>query len=350
LANLPSIKIENFREKFTVLVEKSSDIVLTAHISPDDDSIGSLLALYGILSERFPEKNLRMLYGGRTSERHSIFTHFEKIQWVDDISEHLGSCDLLIMLDGGTYSRFSIHPEVLVAVPGRVIIDHHKSPPDEAGLVLQEPLYSSTAELLYNIFIAERDVVSKGLAECFLCGILGDTGNLAFVPDSRTEVFTVVQKLLACAGGTIASFRSRYGYVPKKVLPLLKELLNHLNEGSIEGWPFFQYSYIDRKTLAGGPYGNEDMSASSHIFIGQYLTNVEGSAWGFVVTPREDGTCRISSRSLPGSVNVRKLHEALGIGGGHDQASGGTMRDADPHASLMHIFEFLKRNDPANFQ
>jgi nanoRNase/pAp phosphatase (c-di-AMP/oligoRNAs hydrolase) len=92
---------------------------------------------------------------------------------------------------------------------------------------------------------------------------------------------------------------------------------------------------------------DEDMSAASHIYMSQYLTRIEGYGWGMVLTPRADGSCRISMRSLPGSVNVRDLQERLGAGSGHDRAAGGAFKDvSEPSECIARVLEFMKANKP----
>ncbi len=92
------------------------------------------------------------------------------------------------------------------------------------------------------------------------------------------------------------------------------------------------------------------MSAASHIYMGQYLPRVQGYAWGFVITPRIDGSTRMSGRSLATSVNVRDMHERLGIGGGHDRASGGIFKkeniDVEPKQCIVEVLEWMEHNVP----
>jgi nanoRNase/pAp phosphatase (c-di-AMP/oligoRNAs hydrolase) len=149
---------------------------------------------------------------------------------------------------------------------------------------------------------------------------------------------------------SIDSFRARYGTIPKRILPLLQALVKNTTYQSVSGWPDVQYTYIDRSVVQEGDYSDDEISAASHIYMGQYITRIEGYEWGFIVTPRNDGSVRMSSRSLETSVNVRNLHERLGIGSGHDRASGGSFPreavDREPKQCIVEVLSWMEHNTP----
>lgn len=47
---------KEFYSKFDDLIREATEIVITAHESPDEDSIGSVLSTYEILVTRYPKK------------------------------------------------------------------------------------------------------------------------------------------------------------------------------------------------------------------------------------------------------------------------------------------------------
>ncbi len=335
----------SFRESFYQLVEGANSIAITSHYSPDDDSIGSVLSVYQILANKYPTKSSRIIYTGIPSERHKSFEAFEKIEWVDDVANHLTGIDLLIMLDASQYGRFSRSPENLKVVSKTICIDHHASTPDEFTLLLVEPTMTSTCELIYYAFDVEKNI-DKDIAETILLGILGDTNNFSHVKPAQSQIFIIAKHLVETVGISIDAFRSRYAGIPKRIIPLLQELVKNTSYESVSGWPDVQYSFIPRPILEAENFSDEDVSAASHIYMGQYLPRVEGYGWGFVITPRTDKTCRMSGRSLPGSVNVRDLHERLGVGGGHDRASGGYFSESDPSVCIKNVLEWMKSNTP----
>lgn len=333
--------ISEFRTQFFDLVENSDHIVITAHISPDDDSIASVMAMCEILTTRYHDKDIQIVYGAEPTVRHQVFAQYKNIKFVSDLADHIQDTDLLIVLDVNMYARISKQPEKLQTIQKSIVIDHHSSAPDQFTLACIDKSYSSNSELIYRIF-ADEIVLTPSLAESILLGILGDTGNFAHISPAQSGVFILAKTLVETVGTSIDAFRSRYSGIPKRIIPLLQELVKNTAYISIEGWPDMQYSSITER----GEYSDEDMSAASHIYMGQYLPRVEGYMWGLVATPRVDGSIRISGRSLPGSVNVRDLFERLGTGGGHDRAAGSYMKDIDVQDALQKIFDFMKNNKP----
>lgn len=341
---------EAFRDAFFSLISDSESVVITAHFSPDDDSIASVLGVYTILKTKFPEKNIRIIYTGEIVSRYSIFYNFDKIEWVDDMSKHLDGVGTIVLLDVAKFSRISHVFETAPSIKNTICIDHHGSAPDQFTISLIEPDYSSNSELIYKALGAE-EYLDKNLAEIFLLGILGDTGNLTFIDGHQTEVFSIVKKLVEVGNIRIDSFLSRYRTIPKQIMPLLKEYVKNTKYEEVAGWPPIQYSYVTREFIKEYNFSDEDMSAASHIYMGQYLPRIEKQPWGFVFSPRNDGGVRMSSRSMQGSVNVRILSESLGIGGGHDRASGANFKGengsvVETEECIEKVFEFMKNNKP----
>jgi len=333
--------ITTFREKFYALIEASSRVVITAHLSPDDDSLGSVMALHEILKTTYPAKDITILYGAQSSVRHHSFTNYKYIQFVPDIAEHLENVDMLVVLDVNNYNRISKKPELLEQVPTRVVIDHHASTSDSFTLSLIDKTYSSNSELVYQIF-ADTTTLTKSLAESILLGVLGDTGGLAYVKPGSTQTFDLIKLLVETVDMSISAFRAPYGGIPKEIIPLLQELVKNTQYTTVKGWPAMQHSYI--ASLQN--YSDEDMSAASHIYMGQYLPRIEGYSWGVVSTPRSDGGVRVSGRSLTGSVNVRDFFERMQIGGGHDRASGAHMDKTTPETAIYKLVDWMKENNP----
>jgi phosphoesterase RecJ-like protein len=342
--------MEAFKKEFFALVEKAEHIVITAHLSPDDDSIGSVMAMHEILTIKYPDKDIKILYSGEASHRHSIFANYKNITFVTDIADHISNTDLFVMLDVNNYARVSKQPEKIKAIPNRVIIDHHATSPDESTLSLIATEYSSNSELIYRALLGDETMLTPSLAESLLLGIVGDTGNFSFVNPGQTGVFALGGVLVEKIGMSIDKFRSRYGGIPKKIIPLLKTLAQHTEYATVDGWPSVQYTYLDVVDVNHDEYSEEDISAAAHIYIGQYLTKIEGQPWGFIITPRADGSGKLHARSLPGSVNVRDLCQRMASGGGHDRASGGTVpangKPSDGKEFVHIVLDWMKANTP----
>lgn len=153
-----------------------------------------------------------------------------------------------MLLDCNNIERSSKFPEKFSSIKNKICIDHHNSPPDELSIALIDSSYSSNSELVYNILEGEK-YLDKNLAELFLLGILGDTGNLVHIKSSQSKVFLVVKKLIEIGDIRIDSFLSKFRVIPKKIMPLLQEYVKNTTFLEIEGWPSLQYSFVDRSFI-----------------------------------------------------------------------------------------------------
>ena len=339
----------NFASDFFKLVTQTNNIVITAHEAPDEDSIASCLSVFDLLSTKFPEKNLRIIYSSDPDPKYEVFKNYDKIEFVADLADYLGNTDLLIMLDGGNFSRFSQKTERLKSVPQTICIDHHCSPIDKFTLSLVAPRYPSCVEIIFRSLFTGL-AIDKPLAEMFLLGILGDTGNFTYLKPHQTETLTLVQKFLEISQIEIQEFQSRYQTISKREFGIIQELIKNTQYSSAKNWPDFQFSFIERNYLADNHFTDIETSEAGYLYSTEYIRRIKGNTWGFVVIPKNNGDVYISCRSLPKSVNVRDLMERMGIGGGHDRASGGTFPKRDQSLDVAHCIErtlaWFKANSP----
>lgn len=341
--------MNKFVKKVLSLVKKSQDILITSHLSPDDDAIASVLSLYHYLNNKYPDKNITPTLASTSLDQYKSFAGYSDIKFISDIKDHLSDKDLLIMLDGSQYSRFTNNPKALRNFSGKIIcIDHHRNKPDDFDLSLVMPDATSATELIYNHFYKDQDITPQ-VAQILLIGILGDTGNFAYLSPDQSHVFSIAQKLLVIADTDIQSLQSRYRSIDPQIFKLVKKLINNTDHHNIENWPPVQTSFLTRQsTKESLP---SQVSEASHIYMSHYMRHLTGYPWGAVFTPKPDKSVKISLRSLPGKANVRKIMERIGIGGGHDLAAGGTYEpDSDQplkvHKVKQTFLDWLQNNKP----
>lgn len=339
-----------FTSTFFDLVNKANKTVITAHESPDDDSIGSVLSVCEILTTKYPSKSIRIIYSGEPEGKYRIFKNYDKIEFVPDLAEEISEIDLLIVLDGSQFSRFSKQPEKLRAIPNIICIDHHSSPIDGFALSLVSPAYPSCSEIIYLALCTDFEV-SRELAEIFMLGILGDTGNFTYLKPHQTETLTTAKRLLEISKIEIQEFQSRYRTISKQVFDVIQELIKNTSYSSASGWPNFQYAFVEEVSRIKGECTDSEVSEASHIYMSHYLRTIKDHPWGFVITPKLNGDCGISSRSLPKSVSVRDMMERMKLGGGHDRAAGGTFKkvggDVSAKDCVEKVLSWINNNKPA---
>lgn len=338
----------NFLSAFNNLLTQSTSIILTTHISPDEDAIASILSLYHFIKQNYPDNSAKMIITGQSIDRYQSFPHFNQINFTSDLSKHLTGCDLLICLDGGQYNRFTNRPQKLADFKHpTVCIDHHPNPPDRFTLKLIDPKASSATELIYQAFFKDKKL-SPSIAQTLLMGILGDTGNFSYLSPNQSQVFSIAKKLLQASQlPDIQTLQSRYQTLPMPIFKLVQKLIKNTQFHHLKNWPQFQTSLLPQQTL--NQYSDNQISQAGKFYLANFTRHIENYPWGFVLTPRSDNQVHISLRSLPSGVNVRRIVATLNVGGGHDLAAGGSFPIDSNHnhpikTRLQDILTWLKNN------
>lgn len=149
--------------------------LLTTHVNPDGDAIGSLGALALVLEDLGKEV---VAY---CQDEIPGFLRF--LPYSDRIVREVQSpdrFDVAVVLDCGELDRIGNADEILQRVEKIIHIDHHSSSDDFGQLNLVLPECSSTAEILYEIFQIIPVSLSSQAAENIYTAILTDTGSFRF--------------------------------------------------------------------------------------------------------------------------------------------------------------------------
>lgn len=333
-----------FKKKFLEMARNARKIAVTAHMHPDDDSIGSVISMYSYLIENagLPKSRVEIVYSGDGAERFERVLGYNKIRFVKDIADILSKYDLLIILDASGWHRISLNKGIAQFAGKRISIDHHPVSENSHNLHLLAPQYTSTCEIIYRQFFAHEEM-SRQAAEAILLGILGDTGNFRFIDKNTTGVMDVAKGIIEKYDIQIDAFKSRYDYINLESLKVLARLINNIKIIKVEEWPPFLYTYLDLEYAASTGDEGHIISEGKAKFI-DYIKSVKDIGWGFVIVPRGRNTCNVSFRSEPDSVNVRLVAERMEIGSGHDHASGATIKTANPKDAADMMIRWLENN------
>ncbi len=337
---------KNIKKEFDKLVSGgASQIALVTHINPDDDAVGSVLAIYWYLTKYFPTKHTRMLLTGEKDSRFDYLANADKILWVDDVSDHLADTELLVILDCNDKPRFTKFPEKIDLPKFKTaLFDHHPEKPAECTLVLSSDLYASVTHLLTKVLFTDKDLTDPAVAEPLLIGIYSDTGSFEYVDKKRADVFTQSQRIVQNSGIEIQAVHARAQGMPIDAFMIITKLMQNTKNIDFGGKiPPLTYSYLEPEFVA--PYSFADITSAYHTYMSYFIRKLEGHGWGFVLTPRDD-KFKLSFRSLPGVVNVKEICNKHFEGGGHVLAAGGSIQptSADTTAEQMcqTVLEIIK--------
>lgn len=329
-------KVDSFRS----WIEESERIVLTCHVRPDGDAIGSTLGLMHLLRKLGkrasvvvpdqPPHNLSFLSGFREI---SIFTRHE-----DYCRRLMTEADLIICCDFNKPSRQDYLAEVTMAAECRkVLVDHHQKPDDFCQLSFSFPDMSSTCELIFRIICAMGFYIDLDLqgATCLTTGIITDTRNLS-VNSKDPEIYEVMMRLIEKGVDKTAIVREA---LLMQSLSSLK-LQSYALSDKMEIFEKYHCSIIslDSEVLKRFNYERGDTEGLVNMPL-----NIRGIIFSFFL--REDDDCiKVSARSI-NDFPVSKICENLYGGGGHLMASG-----AEFHGSLSECRDMLVKALPEYMQ
>jgi phosphoesterase RecJ-like protein len=175
-------------------------VVITCHISPDGDAMGSSLGLckalrnagkeVKVITPDTPPKYLMFLPG---AENIVVFTRHELYA-----KNLLANADLIFCLDYNDSKRIDlVAPALLASRAQKVMIDHHLYPDTFPDLVISHPEISSTSVLVYRVLsaIGLLRFVDIDVATALYTGMMTDTGNFSY-NSNDPELYRVVARLL----------------------------------------------------------------------------------------------------------------------------------------------------------
>ncbi|OGE85126.1 MAG: hypothetical protein A3J48_03055 [Candidatus Doudnabacteria bacterium RIFCSPHIGHO2_02_FULL_46_11] len=335
--------MNEFHQKFFDLAGRAQRVLLSTHRDPDGDAIASLLAAYFLLIQKFPDKVIKMMVSSPINDRFKAFANFDKIESVADISDHLDEFDLLVFVDANFSGRFTDKVDHLNEFRGlKIAIDHHPYKNERFDLMLFDEQATSVSEIIYFNLLDLSQAVPAELCKILLMGLLADTGGLRYVRPDHAQVYGMAEKLVRDGNIHVDELSSSINSYSQRVFLILQELIRNSRIKQIGDWPPFLYSFIAPAFVSSGGFTILETEEASGVFT-DFLRSIDESSWGFVA--RNYGTTvKVSFRSRPGSVDVRRLTENLDRGSGHPHSAGAKYENADSREVVKNILLWLSQN------
>lgn len=327
-----------YQNRFEKYIDSAQNIAIVGHIVIDADAIHSCLAMYHYINKYF-DKNVKIILDGTPQDKRKLIPLYDEIMWVDDLGKELDKYDTVIFLDASELYRFSERDFTEVLEDKTTICyDHH---PRTKNYDYTEyyclPNKASTTHLLAEqIFDIDKLHSDKLLAKFVMWGIMADSGYLQYIDSKSTSVFPVVQGIIQKHDFSIEALKNEISFIPIVELKTMQHLLSNTKFEKLDSGHKIMYSYMNRDYTdeLSAKYG--DSNVSDKGYKGEYLRNVEGYNFGFVVKPFPEYYI-ISWRSSKAGVDVSRLAQQLN-GGGHVQAASGQV-DKDFAASSKEVAE-----------
>ncbi len=297
---------------FLELAGPGRRFVLTTHVQPDADGIGSELALAALLRALGAE--VRIVNADRTPAALTFLDEAGEIATYEP-AEHdplLAGADAIVMLDNSDPARLgALEPGVRASTARTVSIDHHPDPDPFWSLLVVRIGVSSTAEVVLDLARAAGVPPSPAAARALYAGLVGDTGRFRFGSTSA-EAFAMAAELVRAGVSPAAMFARMEECVSGPFLKLMGRTLGAAE--LLEGGRLVALS-VPRALIV--ELGAEDEDTSEII---NEALRLEPSRVAVLFREQADGRTKVSLRSK-GLLDVNRVARRHG-GGGHRNASG----------------------------
>lgn len=307
-----------YSKQLSELLEAAANIVLLSHYNPDGDAVGSMLGLHRYLQWRgkepvmiSPDNIPAFLMWMKDSESILIARNAK-----DKAATYMKEADLLIMLDFNNTDRSGeLKDEISRSGAAKILIDHHPGPDVDADLVISEPSFSSTAELIFTLVgnIEGEHFIDKDFIEPVYVGMMTDTGNFSY-GSFNGDTLRIVAMMLDSGLDRDAVSSRIYDNFSINRLKLqgfaVYRRLVYLEDSSSA------YIYLSRDDLSG--FNHEAGDTEGFVNLPLSVKAVFMSA--LFIEKRDH--IKVSLRSK-GDFDVSEVAVKYFKGGGHRNASGG---------------------------
>jgi len=288
---------------------KADELVLTCHVGPDGDALGSLLGVAWLA--RRQGKRVYASFG-------EPFTIPEAYRFLPvDLLVAPGAVPaepgLMMSFDAGSLDRLGVLAETAGRAKTLVVVDHHASNPGFGTLNLIDPKAAATAEICVQLMAGlgwELDEVS---ATCFHAGLVTDTGRFQYSNTSPSTLRVAATLVEAGARPEIVG-RHVYEEVPFGYLHLASIVLGR---ASLDPELRLVWSWVSFADLAAAGIGMDDTDP-----LIDAVRVARESDVAMLLKEAGQGRVKVSLRSR-GRVDVGAIAVAFG-GGGHHNAAGFT--------------------------
>ena len=294
------------------VLRDAQSFVLTSHVRPDCDALGSELGMLGILEAI--GKDVRIVNAQATPAN---------LKWIDPDhrleslaegvkKDDLVSRDVLIVLDTSAWAQLGAMGDVAKAMREKVlVVDHHVSEDDLSDRWFKDTSAEATARIVYEIGLRLKVPLSKRIATPLYAGLSTDTGGFRF-PNVSGESFRVAARLVDAGADPTAIYRELFEQDSLARLHLVGRTLAGAQASHGGRVIVSTVRQSDIKEVQAQPADTEDLV--------NLTLAVKGTEVAVILIEQPDGRIKTSFRSRS-QVDCNALAARFG-GGGHKAAAG----------------------------
>ena len=291
-------------------LDRASSVLITTHVNPDGDAMGSLLGLASILRSHgkhvttvTPSKapsNLMWMPGAATT-----------MVWNghDDQRALVAHADTIVVLDLNDLGRLGdLGSAIRAATAAKINIDHHTHPEDFGALQWIDTDAPAVCTMLADLY-ADAPIPADA-AMCLYAGMMTDTGSFRF-PRTTDHTFELAAMLVRQGADPVAAY--------ERIMNTNSFNREVLLGACLRGMQLHHDGRLCVMTVRQTDFASTGTHVDDTDGFVHHTLSIQGVQMGILFIELEDQV-KCSFRSK-GNVYVRDLAAAHG-GGGHVYAAG----------------------------
>ncbi|MFQ5603145.1 MAG: bifunctional oligoribonuclease/PAP phosphatase NrnA [bacterium] len=299
-------------EKVKDCIRRGNRFVLTTHVNPDGDGLGSEAAMAAFLNEL--GKDVYIFNSGPVPANYRFLDSSNKmIVYKPHLHrEILFSADYIIILDISDWNRLrKIGEDMRDLKTKKICIDHHPPMEKFGDINLINIEACSTGEIVYDLIKFCCAPISKTIAEALYTCIVTDTGSFKF-SNTNARAYTISGELVEAGVNPQKIYQQIYEHQTKSKIKLFAYVLNNLH---FEQNDRVVWVEVTQKVL-------EEIGAKSYETDGlaDYPRVINGVEVSIMFIEKQKSRIKVSLRSS-GNFVINGIAQKFG-GGGHPFAAG----------------------------
>jgi phosphoesterase RecJ-like protein len=300
--------------RFIDVVRSHQRFLLTTHVRPDCDALGSCLGMAGVLEKL--GKKVRIVNGQATPPNLKFIDPSQRIEGLGvnvQPSELLASdFEVLMVLDTSAWAQLGSMAEIVRGTRAKkIVLDHHQSSDDLGAEDFRDTHAEATGRLVVEAAEQLGVAITAELARPLFCALATDTGWFRFASITG-DTYRFAARLVDAGAKPSELYHDLYETNTLARTKLIGRILSRV-ESDLDGKIVYTAAMLEDFHATGAlPTDTEDVIN---------LTLAVGTAKvAMIMVEQKSGEFKVSFRSRC-SVDCSKLAERFG-GGGHKAAAG----------------------------
>lgn len=307
------------------IILQNKSFVLTTHVNPDADAIGSEIAFYNILKSF--NKQVRIVNHSSTPynliflDKENIIEKFN----LDNHKEILNKADVIVLLDLNNISRtVSMKDHILNSKAKKIYIDHHQSPDNYAEHYFLDTNVSATGEIIFDfLMLKHKNLFNNDIAVPLYAAIMTDTGSFRF-ERTTPKLHRDIAFLIEMGANPVEIYDKIYDQSKLSKLKLLGRSINSIK--------LLHNNKLAYMIITQNDFNETEAEESDTDNFVNYNLSIEEVVLGLLFIELKNGF-KVSFRSK-GDIRADLLAKNFG-GGGHKNAAGARFYNMEMNQEII---------------